>query len=378
MIGAGLMEPLAHTLVGACLSEAGFKRTSPLATSTLLIAANLPDLDGACYAVGTDLAFAHRRGWTHGIGAMLILPGLLAWAIMAFDRHVRRRRHPDAPPADSWAILMASIAGVLSHPFMDWLNNYGVRLLMPFDDRWFYGDALFIADPWLWLLLGAGVVFAWTTSTRGAILTSLLAVVATGILLTTAFVPLGAKITWVLGIAAIVAVRRFVPARHALRVAQAAAVLAAVYIALMIAGSRIAEHRVAELARARHWTVDRIAAMPVPAQPLRRQVIAVAATEYFFVPMNWTQPLAPDTEPARASRGAYTDVVAAALDAPEIQGVRRWLRFPSYQEIARPDGTYLVIVRDARFAIGNRAGFGVVGMIDLDASLKPVAVRYRP
>ena len=24
---------------------------------------------------------------------------------------------------------------------------------MPFDHRWFYGDAMFIIDPWLWLAL---------------------------------------------------------------------------------------------------------------------------------------------------------------------------------------------------------------------------------
>ncbi len=30
---------------------------------------------------------------------------------------------------------------------MDWLNSYGVRLLMPFSNRWFYGDALYIVDP---------------------------------------------------------------------------------------------------------------------------------------------------------------------------------------------------------------------------------------
>ncbi len=27
---------------------------------------------------------------------------------------------------------------------------------MPFSRRWFYGDVLFIVDPWIWLFLGAG------------------------------------------------------------------------------------------------------------------------------------------------------------------------------------------------------------------------------
>jgi inner membrane protein len=42
------------------------------------------------------------------------------------------------------------------------MNVYGVRWLMPFDGTWFYGDSLFIVDPWLWLLLGA----AWLLGRR--------------------------------------------------------------------------------------------------------------------------------------------------------------------------------------------------------------------
>ena len=46
---------------------------------------------------------------------------------------------------------------MLTHPVLDWLNNYGIRLLMPFSPRWFYGDAVFIIDPWLWLALGGAL-----------------------------------------------------------------------------------------------------------------------------------------------------------------------------------------------------------------------------
>ena len=62
------------------------------------------------------------------------------------------------------SLLLLSYLGVLSHVALDWLNTYGVRLLMPFDGRWFYGDTLFIIDPWLWLTLGVGV---WLARRRG-------------------------------------------------------------------------------------------------------------------------------------------------------------------------------------------------------------------
>ena len=35
---------------------------------------------------------------------------------------------------------------------MDWTNNYGMRFLLPWDSRWFYGDLVFIIDPYLWIL----------------------------------------------------------------------------------------------------------------------------------------------------------------------------------------------------------------------------------
>ena len=44
------------------------------------------------------------------------------------------------PPARVGPLLLISYLGVLSHVLLDYLNNYGVRLLMPFSDRWFYGD----------------------------------------------------------------------------------------------------------------------------------------------------------------------------------------------------------------------------------------------
>jgi len=366
------MEPLAHTLAGACLAEVGFRRASPLATATLLIAANLPDLDGACYLVSADLAFAHRRGWTHGLMAMLFLPGLLAWAVMAWDAHVRRRWRPDLPEAKAWPILAAAITGVLSHPFLDWLNTYGVRLLMPFDDRWFYGDAVFIVDPWLWLFLGAGVMFTWTrTRVRLAAALGLVGL-AVLLLVTTDAVAPAARAAWVGGLAALIGTRLALPRRYAERAARVGVGLAAAYIAMMVAGSRVAEHQVRELASARGWQVSRVAAMPVPAQPLRRQVIAVTPREYLFVDVDWPRAHGVAGEPHRSSRGTYTPIIAAALDAPSVQGVRRWLRFPSYEVVPRPGGAHRVYIRDARFAIGNRPGFGIVATVDLNADLEPI------
>jgi len=364
------MEPLAHTLAGACLAESGLKRLSPLATSTLVIAANLPDVDGACYLHGADLAFAFRRGWTHGVLAMALLPLALTAALLALDR-LLSRHHPDRPRARPRVLLGLSVLGVLSHPFLDWLNNYGIRLLMPFSDRWFYGDTLFIVDPWLWLILGGAVMLAWTTHTRGIITAAALAAGTTAVVLAAPLVPEWARAVWIAGLVIWALARARVGAARRPAIALAALALAGAYIALMFTGSRIAERQVRALARARGWTVEQVAAMPVPAEPLRRSVIVVSPGRYLFVPVTWTAGPSPGIEPTAFERGARDPAVEAALAAPFVRGVRAWLRFPSYEVRPLPGGGKRVIIRDARFAVGNRPGFGVIAIVDLDAALVP-------
>ena len=109
-------------------------------------------------ALGT-VSLAMRRGMTHGPIAMLVLPLLLTGAMLAGS--IAGRRGAASGPAGrlpvrpGWLLALAYI-GCLSHPLFDWMNSYGIRLLEPFSHRWFYGDALFIVDPWLLAILGAG------------------------------------------------------------------------------------------------------------------------------------------------------------------------------------------------------------------------------
>jgi inner membrane protein len=154
------MDNLTHSLVGAVLGQAGLKRTTGLAMPALIIGANLPDVDAACFfwLEGTEhLAF--RRGITHGPPALVLLPLVLAGLLWGWDRwQTKRGTRPEGrlPVRFGWLYAMAVI-GCLSHPFFDWLNVYGIRLLEPFSSQWFYGDTLFIIDPWLWALLIASV-----------------------------------------------------------------------------------------------------------------------------------------------------------------------------------------------------------------------------
>jgi len=164
------MDNLTHSLVGAVLGQAGLKRTTGLAMPALIIGANLPDVDAACFfwLEGTEhLAF--RRGITHGPPALVLLPLVLAGMLWGWDRwQTKRGTRPEArlPVRFGWLYAMAFI-GCLSHPFFDWLNVYGIRLLEPFSSQWFYGDTLFIIDVWLWALLITSVWWSRRWEKRG-------------------------------------------------------------------------------------------------------------------------------------------------------------------------------------------------------------------
>ena len=141
----------------------GLKRLSPRAMPALIIAANLPDIDSW---IARPLGLSPRtfhRGFTHGIGGMLTMPLLAVAIIWAWEK----LRPGKEGPIKLGGLLLACFIGVLSHPALDFLNTYGVRLLEPFSHRWFYGDTLFIVDPWIWIMLILGLEFSWRAERLG-------------------------------------------------------------------------------------------------------------------------------------------------------------------------------------------------------------------
>ncbi|WP_280638315.1 metal-dependent hydrolase [Qipengyuania aquimaris] len=164
------MDNLTHSLVGALIGQAGLKKKTGLAMPALIIGANLPDVDAAClfWLEGVEhLGF--RRGITHGPPALLLLPLILAGLLYGFDRWQasRGKRPADRLPVSFKWLFLLSFIGCLTHPALDWLNVYGIRLLEPFSSQWFYGDTLFIIDLWLWTLLGIATWFSLRREKKG-------------------------------------------------------------------------------------------------------------------------------------------------------------------------------------------------------------------
>jgi inner membrane protein len=108
-----------------------------------------------------------RRGWSHGFIALLVLPILLALSLILIHKLRRAPGRPGITPFRHGQLLLLATIAIVSHPILDTLNTYGVRWLMPFSERWFYGDALFIIDPWAWLALAGGTGWSWQRRRRG-------------------------------------------------------------------------------------------------------------------------------------------------------------------------------------------------------------------
>ena len=185
------MDNVTHTLAGLLLGEAavrlrarrtGREPSGAFRTAAAVagaVGANLPDADVLYTALSGDrlVYLLHHRGYTHTVAAALPAVALV-WALGVW---LARRRGGAAPGDAPWLLAVAA-AAVASHLALDWTNNYGVHPFWPVRNAWYYGDAVFIVEPWLWVVavpalalaarwrasralllavLGAGLALAW-------------------------------------------------------------------------------------------------------------------------------------------------------------------------------------------------------------------------
>jgi inner membrane protein len=142
------MDNLTHTLVGLMLSRAGLNRLVPCATTLLVAAANIPDIDVVSIAFGPAAYLHYHRGITHALAAlpfMAVFPVLLIWLL------VRKR-------IDWVRAWLVSLLGVSTHPLLDYTNLYGVRWFLPFSPEWRSLDITNVVDLWIWAALALALV----------------------------------------------------------------------------------------------------------------------------------------------------------------------------------------------------------------------------
>lgn len=140
------------------MGRAGLNRKTALATATLTLAAEAPDIDVFSRFGGSAFGFNHHRGFTHSfLGVPLVAAAVVALMYGIWRLRGRRTGNPNLPPR--WALLFAyaCLAG-LSHILLDFTNNYGVRPFWPFSERWYSWDIIFIVEPVLLVVMALGLM----------------------------------------------------------------------------------------------------------------------------------------------------------------------------------------------------------------------------
>jgi inner membrane protein len=318
------VDNLCHTLVGAALAQTGLKRRTRYGMATLLIGANLPDVDALAYVFGGGVtALSFRRGWTHGVLALLVLPLVLTGLIWAWHRLIGgRTREGEAASMRLGQVALLAAVSVLTHPVLDYMNTYGMRWLMPFGDRWYYADALFIVDPWIWIVLGIGVMLAGREKGEG-----------------------GTAKGW--------------PGTWQRSAALASLLLVGGYAAAMAAGSAWTRRLVRRDLMVNGHAPVRVLASPVPLNPFRRAIMIDDGDRYRFGTVDWLRRPAFTLDPLVVPVNRDAPAARDAARTPAARAFLGWARFPFFV-IGPGQPKPVVHIVDARYTLDPGAGFGAV------------------
>ncbi|HEX9543655.1 MAG TPA: metal-dependent hydrolase [Pyrinomonadaceae bacterium] len=372
------MDNLTHSLVGLAAAKAGLEKLSPGATVLCVLAANSPDADIVTLIGGRWIYLQNHRGITHSIagtiGLALALPLVFhgcAWLIA----RLRKRK----PATRLRGLMIASIIVTASHPLLDWTNNYGVRLLLPWNSRWFYGDSVFIMDPVFWLILG-GAAFLVTSGTRNQIVMwCAIAVVPT---LLVFFGPAGRgglanatplRVLWIFALVLLVVLyKRQAGRRWGTRIPRVALVIIVLYAGGLFAVHAQALRRLSRLApeftKATNEHPVALAAMPTLANPFRWLCIVETESSAYRFELALG---AGDAKPANLVRYQKPDAFASPAVAQASADYRAlvflgFARFPVLQ-VADPNCTTQTLVQfaDLRYTEpGSRGTFSLEVPVD--------------
>jgi inner membrane protein len=138
------MDPVTHTLTGITLSNLTTKRAAFF--WILVISSVLPDIDYVTRMWGLDIFLRYHRGITHGILAMIAGPLFIS----AIFRIIYG--------SGFFSYFALSLIGYGIHLTMDLTNQYGTRILSPFDWDQYSLGLTFIIDPYVSLALLAAVI----------------------------------------------------------------------------------------------------------------------------------------------------------------------------------------------------------------------------
>jgi inner membrane protein len=329
------------------MGRAGFNRTTALATATLTLAAEAPDLDILSRFGGPAFGFAHHRGFTHSfLGVPIDAAVVVGFVYLIWRLRGRKIKDPNLPPRWGLLFFYACLAG-LSHILLDFTNNYGVRPFWPFSEKWYSWDIVFIFEPVLFVLLLLGLIVP----------------------------PLFGLIDREIG------VRVSAPRG---RVAASLALIGTV----LLWGVRDYEHRraVNALAARTYAGAEPLRASAYPAMTNPFQWYGVVETPAFFA-LAPVSSLGPEVDPEGQLDIRYkpqeTPVTLAAKKSYLGRVYLDWAKYPITETEELPDGGYVVYFNDLRFvglprllSRGRSRRGALSAGVELDKNLRVVGDLY--
>jgi inner membrane protein len=197
---------------------------------------------------------------------------------------------------------------------------------MPFSPRWFYGDTLFIVDPWLWIVLAIGCVASGARQRHRKL-----------------------------------GERPSRPARTAL------GLIGGYIIVMGVMGWMARRITARELTALTGEPIEALLVAPAPLTPMVRSVVAAQGAVYRTAEFRWLRRPHLDQSSIRRYPRGMPAQPAAALAAKTELGRRflSWARFPVFELEPASGGGTLVHMIDLRYA-RRPAGFGAVTILVAD------------
>ena len=148
------MEPVTHAVASLALGRAGLGRVTRLAAPMLLISGLLADADWISHLLGATAFLRWHRTATHSLLGTAAISATVAAGFWLWGRRdaeaSRRVAYPRA--------LAVCACGAGMHLLLDLMNDAGVKLLWPFQQRWITWDLAREVDPALLAILLAGLL----------------------------------------------------------------------------------------------------------------------------------------------------------------------------------------------------------------------------
>lgn len=138
------MDPITHSLSGFVIGSSINRHKTLL--FILILSTLFPDIDFLLRLQSKELFLTYHRGITHGILALIIFPAILALIFRVKYGFLK--------------VYVMSFIGYALHLLFDLTNQYGTKILSPFDSNSYALGLTFIIDPYVFLPLLIAIILS--------------------------------------------------------------------------------------------------------------------------------------------------------------------------------------------------------------------------